>query len=82
MLALQKNSKTIKTYTTAYELADDIENVIAGRDISFYNKAKAVLRQNAFAMAIKGAKITFGGGYRFINDGVEKPLGDVKIAKV
>ena len=80
MLKLQHNRKTVKEYATAYELADELEKVIEGAPESWYKNTKLFLNQNAFALAIKGAKITMGNGWRFINDSDDKPLGEVKIA--
>lgn len=62
MLLLQKNRKTIKEYKTAYELADDVENIIDGipaRVVSF-------IKKNAFGFCVHGAKMTLGNGWRII----------------
>lgn len=66
MLKLQHNRKTIKEYTTTYEMAAELEKVIPGAPSDWYKKTKAFLNQNAFTMAIRGSKITFGNGYRLI----------------
>lgn len=66
MLQLQKNGKTIKEYTTTYQLAEELEQVIPNAPKEWYEKTRVFLNQNAFTMAIKGSKITFGNGYRLI----------------
>lgn len=68
MLLLQKNRKTIKEYTTTYELADELEQVIPNAPKEWYERTRTFLNQHVFEMAIIGAKITFGNGYRLISE--------------
>lgn len=64
MLHIQKNQKTIKSYSDPYSLADDLADVIQGipaQSIDF-------IKKNAFALCIKGAKVTLGRGWRIISE--------------
>ena len=62
MVLLQKNRKTIKEYKEAYSLADDIKNIIP----DYPDRCIIQIKQNAFFLAIHGAKMTLGNGYRII----------------
>lgn len=62
MILLQKNRKTIKEYKSAYDLADDIQNIIDGLPA----RCVLAIKQNAFGLCIHGAKMTLGQGWRII----------------
>ena len=62
MILLQKNRKTVKSYTTAYELADDLQNTIPQAPA----RVAQAIRFNAFGLCIHGAKMTLGKGWRII----------------
>ena len=68
MLKLQHNRKTVKEYDTTYDLADELEKMIPGAPGAWYENTRAFLRHNAFTMAIRGSKITFGNGWRLITE--------------
>lgn len=62
---LQKRGRTVASYTSAFEAADDATTL----NSCFGPKAKVVktaLRRNAFCLAIRGSKMTCGGGWRYI----------------
>lgn len=62
MVLLQKNRKTVKEYKTAYDLADDIKNIIDG----YPDRCITSIKQSAFFLCIHGAKMTLGQGWRII----------------
>lgn len=61
-LILRKGKKVIKSYPTAYDMAEDTETLKTCFPRS-YKEVKSFVAQNAFTFAIVGAKAKLGNGY-------------------
>ena len=63
MLHLRKGKKEIIRFESLYEFADrdDMIKSLFGPENA--DKIQRFVRQNAFAMAISGARLRLGGGY-------------------
>ena len=62
MLILRKGKRTIREYSSAYELAEDentLREIFTGENVA---KIQQFLRRNAFSFAIRGAKARLGAG--------------------
>lgn len=61
-LRFRKAKKVIQTYKTAYDFADDVENLKIFPP-SMIERVKSSAMQNAFMLCMPGTKIDFGNGY-------------------
>lgn len=63
MLQLRKGKKIITTFASTYDLADDEKLLTELFGEENLEQIQYVLRMNAFAMCITGAKLRLGNGY-------------------
>lgn len=62
MLILRKGKKTIREYSSAYEVAGDVNTLAAIFPAEQIPTIQKFLQRNAFSFSIRGAKARLGGG--------------------